>query len=76
MPRGVPLPGLGPAEVVAAPPPEYGVHADVGGLRDAALCEAAAIEGCKFCHASGFIGGNATYEGALAMALKTIELAK
>ena len=46
------------------------------GLRDAALCEAAAIEGCKFCHASGFIGGNATYEGALAMALKTIELAK
>ena len=41
-----------------------------------ALCEAAAIEGCKFCHASGFIGGNATYEGALAMALKTIELAK
>ena len=33
-------------------------------------------EGCKFCHASGFIGGNATYDGALAMALKTIELAK
>ena len=45
------------------------------GLRDAALVEKSGIAGCKFCHASGFIGGNETYEGALAMALKTIELA-
>jgi uncharacterized UPF0160 family protein len=43
------------------------------GLRDAELCAKAGIEGCKFVHASGFIGGNATFEGALAMALKTIE---
>ena len=43
------------------------------GLRDAELCAKAGIDGCKFVHASGFIGGNATYEGALAMALKTIE---
>ena len=42
------------------------------GLRDADLIAAAGIDGCKFCHASGFIGGNATYAGALAMALKTI----
>ncbi|KAL3933734.1 MAG: hypothetical protein SGPRY_000151 [Prymnesium sp.] len=42
------------------------------GLRDGDLTAAAGIDGCKFCHASGFIGGNATYEGALAMALKTI----
>ena len=42
------------------------------GLRDADLIAASGIDGCKFCHASGFIGGNATYEGALAMALKTI----
>ncbi|KAL1515344.1 hypothetical protein AB1Y20_001975 [Prymnesium parvum] len=42
------------------------------GLRDAELSAAAAIEGCKFCHASGFIGGHENYEGALAMALKTI----
>ena len=43
------------------------------GLRDDALTAAAAIDGCKFVHASGFIGGNATRDGALAMALKTIE---
>ena len=43
------------------------------GLRDAELTAASGINGCKFCHASGFIGGNATYDGALAMALKTIE---
>jgi len=46
------------------------------GVRDAELSAKAAIEGCKFVHASGFIGGNATYEGALAMALKTIEGSK
>jgi len=44
------------------------------GIRDAELTAKAGIEGCKFVHASGFIGGNATREGALAMALKTIEL--
>ena len=42
------------------------------GLRDADLVAASGIQGCKFCHATGFIGGNATYEGALAMALNTI----
>ena len=43
------------------------------GLRDDALTAAAGIDGCKFVHATGFIGGNATYEGALAMAAKTME---
>jgi len=43
------------------------------GLRDDALVAASGIEGCKFVHANGFIGGNATFEGALEMALKTIE---
>lgn len=38
------------------------------GLRDEQLSEASGIPGCVFVHASGFIGGNATYEGALAMA--------
>jgi len=46
------------------------------GLRDAELTAKTGIEACKFVHASGFIGGNATYEGALAMALKTIEESK
>ena len=43
------------------------------GLRDEALVQACGIEGAKFVHAAGFIGGNATREGALAMALKTIK---
>ncbi len=36
------------------------------------------IDGCVFVHAAGFIGGNKTYEGALAMAAKalTIEYVK
>lgn len=42
------------------------------GLRDAALIKASGIEGGKFVHATGFIGGNATYEGALAMAAATM----
>jgi len=46
------------------------------GVRDDELTSKAGIDGCKFVHASGFIGGNSTYEGALAMALKTIEASK
>ena len=60
------------------------------GVRDEQLSEVAAIPGCIFVHASGFIGGqitlnvvvhsltftigNATKEGALAMAKKALEL--
>jgi len=43
------------------------------GLRDAALSEAAGISGLVFCHASGFIGGAGSYEGALQMAVKSLE---
>jgi uncharacterized UPF0160 family protein len=45
------------------------------GLRDADLSAKAGIEGCVFCHASGFIGGNATYEGVLEMARKSMAAA-
>ena len=38
------------------------------GVRDDALSELSGIPDCVFVHASGFIGGNATSEGALAMA--------
>ncbi len=38
------------------------------GLRDDALSAVTGIPGCVFAHASGFIGGNRTFEGALAMA--------
>ena len=38
------------------------------GVRDEDLSSISGIEGCKFCHAAGFIGGNESYEGALKMA--------
>ncbi|CAE8638952.1 unnamed protein product, partial [Polarella glacialis] len=43
------------------------------GVRDEALVSISGIPGCTFVHANGFIGGNSTYEGALAMAAKTLE---
>jgi uncharacterized UPF0160 family protein len=38
------------------------------GLRDGALVAACGVQGARFVHAAGFIGGNDTYEGALEMA--------
>lgn len=39
------------------------------------LCSAASgIPGCVFVHASGFIGGNDTLEGAVAMAAKALDM--
>ena len=43
-------------------------------MRDDALSELSGIDGCIFVHAAGFIGGNKTYDGALAMASKALEL--
>ena len=43
------------------------------GLRDVDLETESGLPGAKFVHASGFIGGHATFDGALAMALKTLE---
>nr|CCC95830.1 unnamed protein product [Trypanosoma congolense IL3000] len=45
------------------------------GLRDAELSEASGVDGGVFVHVSGFIGGNKTYEGALAMATKALTTA-
>ncbi|EEB06460.2 eukaryotic protein [Schizosaccharomyces japonicus yFS275] len=42
------------------------------GVRDDALSKLTGIPGCIFVHASGFIGGNATYEGVLEMAKKAL----
>ncbi|KAJ3774926.1 GAMM1 protein [Lentinula raphanica] len=44
------------------------------GLRDEVLSETSGIPGCIFVHASGFIGGNKTKEGALQMAKIALEL--
>jgi len=49
-----------------------GLPAAWRGLRDEVLSEAAGVPGCVFVHASGFIGGNATYEGILDMACKSV----
>ena len=46
------------------------------GVRDDQLSEVSGIEGCIFAHASGFIGGNKTKEGALEMARRSIEMRK
>ncbi len=46
------------------------------GVRDADLTRIAGIEGCTFCHNSGFIGGNKSFEGALEMAKVSIAKSK
>jgi uncharacterized UPF0160 family protein len=42
------------------------------GVRDEDLVKVTKIPGSRFCHAAGFIGGNDTYEGALAMAKEAL----
>ncbi|XP_058104893.1 uncharacterized protein LOC131248573 [Magnolia sinica] len=44
------------------------------GLRDEELSKEASIAGCVFVHMSGFIGGNKTYDGSLAMAKAALKL--
>lgn len=44
------------------------------GLRDDELSKESGIPGCVFVHMSGFIGGNRSYEGALAMAGAALKL--
>ncbi|KAL8593805.1 hypothetical protein ACOMHN_064002 [Nucella lapillus] len=46
------------------------------GLRDEELSTKSGIPDCIFVHASGFIGGHKTYEGALTMARTALKLAK
>lgn len=43
------------------------------GVRDDELSKVSGIDGCVFVHAGGFIGGNKTFEGALAMAQKALQ---
>ena len=42
------------------------------GLRDSALSDLSGIPNSIFVHASGFIGGNASYDGVLKMAQKSL----
>ncbi|KAI1288380.1 MYG1 exonuclease [Halotydeus destructor] len=50
------------------------LHKEWQGLRGAELSTKSGIEGCVFVHATGFIGGNDTRDGALEMARKTLKL--
>ena len=47
-------------------------HSNFHGLRGENLSSLWNIPGCIFIHASGFIGGNRTYDGALQMAHKSL----
>ena len=44
------------------------------GFRDEELDKISGVPGCVFVHAAGFIGGNKTFDGAKAMAVKALEL--
>ena len=44
------------------------------GIRDEELSRLSGIDGCIFVHASGFIGGNKTKEGALEMARRALKI--
>jgi uncharacterized UPF0160 family protein len=44
------------------------------GLRDDELSKISGVPGCVFVHAAGFIGGNKSFEGALQMAQKALEM--
>lgn len=44
------------------------------GLNDDQLSQVSGINGSTFVHISGFISGNRTYDGALAMARKSLML--
>ncbi|XP_045454487.1 MYG1 exonuclease isoform X2 [Melitaea cinxia] len=49
------------------------LHKKWWGVRDELLSEIAGISDCIFCHSTGFIGGNASREGALAMAIASLQ---
>lgn len=44
------------------------------GVRDEELDKVSGVPGCVFVHAAGFIGGNKTFDGALALATKALDL--
>ncbi|XP_075984847.1 MYG1 exonuclease isoform X2 [Anticarsia gemmatalis] len=46
---------------------------DWWGVRDEILSDTAGIKGCIFCHSTGFIGGNKTRDGALEMAIASLQ---
>ena len=49
-----------------------GLKAEWRGVRDDDLVKVSGIDGATFCHATGFIGGNKTMEGAIKMAVASL----
>ncbi|CAH0550553.1 unnamed protein product [Brassicogethes aeneus] len=49
------------------------LHKEWRGVRDEVLSKVSGVDGSIFCHATGFIGGNQTKEGALQMAIKSLQ---
>ncbi|KAL0868295.1 hypothetical protein ABMA27_007825 [Loxostege sticticalis] len=49
------------------------LHPKWWGVRDEMLSDVSGIPGCVFCHSTGFIGGNTSREGALKMAVASLE---
>ncbi|XP_045538166.1 MYG1 exonuclease [Papilio machaon] len=49
------------------------LHKDWWGVRDEILSKVSGIDGCIFCHSTGFIGGNVSRDGALKMAIASLE---
>ena len=56
-------------------PPRVPLPESWRGLRDKELDTVSGVSGCIFVHSSGFIGGNTSYEGALKMATRALQLA-
>ncbi|XP_026500147.2 MYG1 exonuclease [Vanessa tameamea] len=49
------------------------LHKKWWGVRDELLSDVSGIKECIFCHSTGFIGGNATRDGAVAMAIASLQ---
>lgn len=52
---------------------KWPLHENWRGLRNEELVKASGISGCTFVHASGFTGGNETFDGAIKMCIESIK---
>lgn len=73
-------PAGGGWNIQAVPINEFSFQNRVGlyepwrGLDGKTLCMVSGIDGCRFVHADGFLGSNSTFDGAVQMALRSMDL--
>lgn len=73
-------PAGGGWNIQAVPVNEFSFQNRVGlyepwrGLEGKTLCQVSGIDGCRFVHADGFLGSNSTFDGAVQMALRSMDL--